>query len=136
VFDAEFFLRVLGNFEAVSLPQSLSCMRHHGAAKSVAQGAHFAGEVIQLAERIGSRPDRYPRFHIQPARVLSAGYEVAAHFSYVHGEYASAWRHLKRSWALSSARRRRIVCKELPRLLLRALVGSQRYRWLSRYAPS
>jgi|HubBroStandDraft_1064217.scaffolds.fasta_scaffold11601_5 glycosyltransferase involved in cell wall biosynthesis len=136
VFDADFFLRVLGNFEAVCLSQSLSCMRRHATAKSVAQGTHFAGEVIRLAERVASQPDRYPRFHIEPARVLSAGYEVAAHFSYVHGDYASALRHLKRSWGLSGAHRRRIVCEELPRLLLRALVGSQRYLWLSRYAGS
>jgi glycosyltransferase involved in cell wall biosynthesis len=140
LFDQEFFLRVLGNFEAVSLLQPLSCMRRHGAAKSVAQGAHqgahFAAEAIQIAERIASQPDMYPRFHIEPARVLSAGHAVAARFAYIRGEYRSALRDLKRSWGLSSAYRRRIVCEELPRMLLRALVGSQRYLWLSRYVRS
>jgi len=131
--DAEFFLRVLGNFEAVSLPQPLSCMRNHAAAKSLAQGARFAADVIRLGARVASQPERYPRFHIEPARVLSAAYAHAARFSYVNAEYGPALRHLKRSWDLSGAYRRKIVCEELPRLLLRALAGSRRYQWLSRY---
>ncbi|MEW5926325.1 MAG: glycosyltransferase family 2 protein [Gemmatimonadota bacterium] len=125
--DGEFFVRAVGNFPAVPLPDVLACMRLHGAAKSVSAGLGFAPEVLRIAEKVIADPARYPRYRVVPDDVRAGAHVVSAKFTYMGGHFREALGHLRKSAALSPKYRGQILRHELPRLLVRGLLGKDAY---------
>jgi glycosyltransferase involved in cell wall biosynthesis len=125
--DGEFFARVLGNFRGVSLPRTLACMRVQPDAKSVAGSLGFVPDILRIGRRIAENPQDYPRFSVDPGRVVGASHVLVARSCYVNGQFREAVKHL---WAASRHSRRHwlvIVKRELPRLAARMLMGKGGY---------
>lgn len=129
--DGEFFIRALGNSRAVSLPDVLACMRLHGSSKSVSVGMGFAPEVLRIAEKVVTTPNRYPEYVVAPEKVIAGAHLVAGRFFYVGGAFRSAIRELWSAARLSDAYRRQILLREVPRFVLRAMVGRAIYARVS-----
>ncbi len=127
--DGEFFMRVLGNFEAVALPQVLATMRLHPASKSVATGTGFAPEILRIAEKVISSPTQYPLYHVDPVVVRAGAKVAAARFLFMNGEYVEALGALRAAAMATPRYRYQIVSHELPRFLARAVAGPRLYAW-------
>jgi glycosyltransferase involved in cell wall biosynthesis len=125
--DGEFFVRALGNFQAMPIPEVLACMRLHSAAKSVAAGLGFAPEVLRIAQKVINNPQRYPRYRVVPDDVLAGAHIVSARFAFMGGKFRDAVGHLRKSAVLSPKYRRQILQEELPRLLARGVLGKRGY---------
>jgi hypothetical protein len=129
--DKEYYLRVVGAFPFVSLPEALACLRLHDASKSVASGIGFAPEMIRVADRICAAPQAYPLVRIDRDAVYSAAYQRAAQFLYMGGRYGEAWRHLRQAMRFAPRRRWKIALREAPRIVVRLLAGRRGYYRLS-----
>jgi glycosyltransferase involved in cell wall biosynthesis len=129
--DGEFFLRVLGNFPALSLPETIACMRLHRDAKSVASGVGFAPDILRIARKIVENPERYPRFDVVPDEIMAAAHILSARSCYMGGAFGAAVGRLAESARVSGAFRSLIIRREFPRLLGRMLLGKRRYLQLS-----
>ncbi len=125
--DKDYYLRVMGNFPFVSLKQPLACLRLHGESKSVWSGIKFAPEVLRVGKKIAEHPEGFPRFSIDPARVMATAHASAARFLYVGGHFRSAALELVRSVRLTPTGTIGLLSRELPRFLLRAVAGKAGY---------
>lgn len=130
--DGEFFLRALGNFEAVTLDQPLARMRLHESSKSVGAGTGFAPEILRMAEKIIGNSHQYPRLAIVPDEVRAAAHLVAGQMYYMHGEFTCGLRCLARSYRLSQTYRRELCLQQIPKLAARRVLGYGGYRAASR----
>jgi glycosyltransferase involved in cell wall biosynthesis len=129
--DKEFYLRVIGNVPFVVLDRPLACLRLQASSKSVATGGGFAPEVIALGEKLVRHPELYPRFVIDPQRILATANQSAAQFLYMAGRYRAALTHLRIAIRLRPQARWQIVSRELPRMALRGFFGASGYLRLS-----
>lgn len=125
--DKEFYLRVAGNFPFISLSQPLACLRLHGDSKSVSSGIRFAPEMLLVGKAIAEHPQRYPRYQIDPAKIMAAAHVSAAQFLYMGGQFRRAASELARGVQLAPTGKARILARELPRFALRAAVGNSGY---------
>jgi glycosyltransferase involved in cell wall biosynthesis len=129
--DGEFFTRVLGNFEAVVIDDVLACLRLHPGSKSVAGGIRFAADILRVADLMLAQPHAYPRFRVDPRRVMSGAHIRAARVNYVNGKPLQALRHLFIAASQSPKYWGIIALRDLPRLVLASVVGTSRYLRLS-----
>lgn len=129
--DGEFFIRILGNFRAITIPELIATMRLQEASKSVALGKRFAPEILRMAEKIIASPERYPRSEINPEQLRAAAHILSARSLYVNGAYREAVAHLGRSALHSRVYWPLIARRELPRLLFRMLAGHNLYSRVS-----
>jgi glycosyltransferase involved in cell wall biosynthesis len=127
-FDRDLFWRAFANFESVFIPYTLATMRLHERAKSVANGARFAPELLRVAERVIANPSAYPRFHVDPSRVRSAARLNGARFLYNHGQHREAFRQLAMALRTSPSQTPNILFRELPRMTLRMILGGELYQ--------
>lgn len=125
--DVDFFYRAIGNFRAVPIDRTVALARLHDDSKTVSEGWRFAPQLAQIAGKMIERSEDYPRFHIVPSRVLAASNVVAARYLFVAGHHWDALKHLWSSIKQSNAYRSQILVSELPRLVLRALLGYRLY---------
>ena len=132
--DKEFFLRAVGQFKVLALPEPLACMRLHGSAKSVRAGGGFAPEVLRIAEKVIAAPGDYPRFAVRPGRVRASAAAVASRFHYMAGQQVPALRMLARSCFHDPIGAPRVLIHELPRLALRTMAGRRVYDGVSAMA--
>ncbi len=129
--DKEFYLRAIANFPVVVLNEPLAALRLHEQAKSVSDPRGFAPEMARIAEKIVSSPQLYPNCSVEAERVRAAGNLVAAQFLYMGGAYGDALKALARAVRLDRRLQSRVVMREVPRLIARALLGQRRYVALS-----
>jgi glycosyltransferase involved in cell wall biosynthesis len=129
--DGEFFMRAIGNFKAIALNEVFAFMRVHKSAKSVAQGAGFAPEILRIAHKVAGRPANYPRYHVEPRKVEAGACVVSAKFLYMNGAWRVAIRRMAQAFTMSPAYRKRILVAETPRLVTRMLLGREGYGKLS-----
>ena len=132
--DGEFYLRVLTNFKAIALPDSLACMRLHDTSKSVGSGMGFAPEVLRIAHKIIASPQDYPKSKVNPNKILAAAHIISARSYYVNGAHRDAVRHLLASARLSTAYWMLIAYREIPRMVARILIGKQAYARVSSFS--
>ena len=125
--DKEYYLRVIGNFPFISLDRPLACLRMHGGSKSVSSGMKFAPEVLRVGKRIADHPEDYPRFSIDPVRVMATAHASAAQFLYMGGQFRCAASELARCVRLAPTGKVRLLGRELPRFVLRAVAGRAGY---------
>lgn len=125
--EGEFFIRALGSFDSVALPETLATMRLHARAKSVSAGSGFAPEILRIAQRVVDRPDAYPRYTVDRGRVLAGAHVGAARYLYMTGHYADAISHWRRALRLSPAHTAEVFLSEVPALVARLALGRQRY---------
>lgn len=130
--DGDFFLRAIGTFRAVALPDVLATMRQHEDAKSVASSLRFVPDVMRIARQIVDAPERYPRFAVDPRRVMATAHQVAARFYFMDGAFGQAAAELARAVSARPAIAPRILTREVPKLAARAALGHERYIRLAR----
>src|SRR5208283_4544849 len=129
--DGEFFMRAVGSFQAIALNEVFASMRIHKFAKSVAQGAGFAPEILRIAQKVTGRPADYPRYRVEPNKVSAGAHVVSAKFLYMNGAWRVAIRRLAQALIMSPAYRRRILVAEIPRLIARVFLGREKYGKIS-----
>lgn len=125
--DKEYYLRVVGDVPFVSLAQPLACLRLHGDSKSVSSGTRFAPEMLRVGQRIAAHPEDYPRCRIEPARVMATAHASAAQFLYMGGHFRAAASELVRSVQISPAGASRLLARQVPRFVMRAVLGNDGY---------
>ncbi len=130
--DGDFFLRAIGSFRALALPDVLATMRQHEDAKSVASSLRFVPDVLRIAEAIIAAPERYPRFTVRPADVRATAHQVAARFYFMDGAFGKAAASLGRAVRARPRVAGRVLTREVPKLVLRAALGHARYIRLAR----
>jgi glycosyltransferase involved in cell wall biosynthesis len=125
--DGEFFVRAIGNYRAVTLPDVLATMRLHPESKSVSAALGFIPEVFRWAEKVIANPSAYPRYSVRPEDVRAGANISAARYQNIGGAHITALKHLWRSARLSPKYRQQILLRELPRVTAHLLLGSSWY---------
>lgn len=129
--DKDFYLRAAANFPVVTIAERLAALRMHPEAKSVRNAKAFLPDLERIVEKMLAHPGDYPLFDHSPARVESAGDVAAAQFLYMAAEYRAAMKLLIRAARRSPAHRSIVLRRELPRCVLRGIVGREAYVRLS-----
>lgn len=130
--DGEFFSRVMGTYPSRALDIQLARMRLHGSSKSVGSGFGFSSEVLKIATRIVAHPDRFPRFEVEPHKVLATGLRVGAQFEAYNGRSGRGMLHWLASVMLNPAMLFVVVGRDIPKWGLRMLIGPVNFRRLAR----
>ncbi|HEX9950163.1 MAG TPA: glycosyltransferase family 2 protein [Rubricoccaceae bacterium] len=129
--DGEFYIRAVGSFRAVALPDVLASMRLHADAKSVATSTGFAPEVSRLVEKVIASPQNYPRYTVDPGKLRAMAHVVASRYYFINGEYRTSLSNLRQALAADRAVWRRIAKEEAPRFVARMVLGRRLYGRLS-----
>lgn len=129
--DGEFYIRAIGSFRAVALPDVLASMRLHADAKSVATSTGFAPEVVRLVEKVIASPENYPRYRVDPGRLRATAHVVASRFYFINGDFRGALSSYAKALRADRGSWRRIATEEAPRFAARAVLGRRLYGRLS-----